>query len=248
MTLRVSAARVGRIVALLGSVAIASVVGHAQAATLSVSGGTANVIPGSFNPSGTWPSDGIGVGSSISTFNAGNITSGGLFVTPSAVLIEFEFMGTEAGNTNSVDMQLSWNNTALFDNKVAVGYKTGLFAVDVSTSSPPGLVPISFQTNGAFTGNANAVIANGTSVTAGSGLNLSFSEVFNSVAGSWVYAFFGDGLGDSDYDDMIVKIYAYSTGGGVPEVPLPPAVILFGTALVGLTVLGRRRSRRTLAA
>jgi hypothetical protein len=32
-------------------------------------------------------------------------------------------------------------------------------------------------------------------------------------------------------------------GQTVPEVPLPPAVVLFGTALVGLTLLGRRKRK-----
>jgi hypothetical protein len=39
---------------------------------------------------------------------------------------------------------------------------------------------------------------------------------------------------------------SFTPGEGVPGVPLPPAAILFGSALVGLTVLARRRRKLSM--
>ena len=59
------------------------------------------------------------------------------------------------------------------------------------------------------------------------------------------YAFFDDGGGgnpaDADFDDMVVRITAVERAIG--QVPIPGALILFASGLLGLTALGRRRMR-----
>ncbi len=61
-------------------------------------------------------------------------------------------------------------------------------------------------------------------------LAIAFSAI--SADGKSVIALFGDGAGDHDYDDMAIRISV---------VPLPPALLLFGGALLGLAWLGRKR-------
>src|SRR5262245_25138332 len=98
-----SATKVGRVFALAASVALASflTLGKAEAVTLSLNGGTAGSLGGNFDPAGWTNPNGIGVGSAITIYNAANAGGGnGLFVSPQNVKLTFEYLGTEAGNTN----------------------------------------------------------------------------------------------------------------------------------------------------
>jgi hypothetical protein len=61
-------------------------------------------------------------------------------------------------------------------------------------------------------------------------LSISFGAVFNN--GKSVYAFFGDGRGDRDYDDMVVRIDA---------VPLPASALLLLGAFGGLGAIRRKK-------
>ena len=198
----------------------------ANAATLSVSGGTAGTLPGGFDPLGWSNPDGIGQWSNISIFTNANAAGGGLYVTPAtSIELTFTYMGTEAGNTNFSDSQLSWDNTPLFNNM--------LTPVGTSVSSVAnlgtGLVPLLFRTLAEHTGGTVATAANGGPIAAVH--SIAFSEI---LFGNTVYAFFGDGLGDSDRDDMVVRISA-------TVVPLPAAGLLFPpTALALLGYFGWR--------
>ena len=175
---------------------------------------------------------------------------GSLKVAPDIVNLTFTFLGKEAGNTN---YQLLWDNSVILTNTDSV---PTTFPTAQYNTAPNGWVPLTFKTNGLHTGNPNAYIKNGTEVseTGGAGLYMSFSKVFvgggsdgGLLGESWVYAFFGDGLGDHDFDDMIIKILAYSQpgGSGNSPVPLPPALVLFGSGLVGLMSLKRYRRRKS---
>jgi hypothetical protein len=107
------------------------------------------------------------------------------------------------------------------------------------TLSDPGLVPFLFKTLGG--GGLEAV--NGGPIAAG--VRIAFALIGSDV----VYALFDDGGAgpDADFDDMVVKITGVLTPG-VGEVPIPGAALLFGSGLVGLTVLARRRRMKRVAA
>lgn len=206
----------------------------ASAATLSVSGGTGGTLPGGFDPIGWSNPDGIGQGSNITIFTSANAAAGGLFVTPAtSIQLTFTYMGTEAGNTNFSDSQLSWDNTALFNNKVT---PVGTSVISTHANLGSGLIPLLFRTLAEHTGGIVATAANGGPIAAA--LSIAYSEI---LFGNTVYAFFGDGLGDSDRDDMVVKITA-------TVVPLPAAGLLFPTALALLGYFGWRRNRRAAIA
>lgn len=246
------AAALGRAVAFASSIALVSstAIGIASAATLQIVGGTNATLPnggvnGGFDPAG-WPSyDGVGPGDNVKVFNATNIVGGGLKVLPAVVDLTFTFLGKEAGNTKH---QVLWGGNQILHNTDLVGKSVPKPGYD---TGPNGWVPLTFLTDGQYTGNAGSFIKNGTQVqepNGSPGLYMAFSEVFTGngsnggpLGSSWVYAFFGDGLGDKDFDDMVVKIFAYSKLGspGAGPVPLPPALVLFGSALVGLTSLAR---------
>jgi hypothetical protein len=68
-------------------------ISNANADTLSLSGGTASVLPGTFNPSGlaAMSLDGIGIGTAITIFS-GTSNTGGLSISPSAG-VTFTLMG-----------------------------------------------------------------------------------------------------------------------------------------------------------
>lgn len=191
-----------------GVLSVASV----NAATLSLVGGTGTSIGADFKPG----ISGLTVGDAATSYENGQ--AGGLLLSE-ASLIEFEFLGSSAGFTDLI---------------IELGGLTTLFNEDTATPGDlayanltgPGFLPFKFTTDSGGGGLKEAI--NGSPIALG--LTLAFSEV--SADGKSVIAMFGDGAGDGDFDDMIVRISV---------VPLPPAVLLFGAALFGLGWLGRRR-------
>lgn len=261
-----NAAGKSRFIALASSVALASTIAlaGASAATLQVVGGVSAVLPvggvnGGFDPSGTWngvSNDGVNAGDTVKVFYGNTIANAGLKVAPFTVDLTFTFMGKEAGNTNQ---SIFWNSTELLSTGSSLGASKSVAGFN---TQPNGWVPLTFKTDGQYTGNAGSYITNGVGAvqSGGAGLYMAFSQVFTGdgsnggvLGSSWVYAFFGDGLGDRDFDDMIVKIYAYSDPGasgsaGGLEAPLPPALVLFGSALIGLGAMARRRRKQASGA
>lgn len=237
-----SATKVGRVFALAASVAIASflTLGKAQAVTLTLEGGTSGTLQANFDPGGWTNPDGIKAGyTGLTIYNSGNAGGGnGLFASPQNVRLTFEYLGREAGNTNLADSELSWDGSAMFSTKTS---KIGdTFSALYNVGSNPGLVPFLFRTLAEFTGGVAQSAINGGPIQGT--LGLAFSEIFVSGLDQYVYAFFEDGATDGDFDDMIVRITAsVARDGAGNEVPLPPALVLFASALFGLTLLGRRR-------
>ena len=230
---------------LLVAIVVSSVAADkAAAATLNLVGGTPYVLPSGpgsiFNPAG-WNNTDINAGDTVYVFNADNVSpTVGLFVSPQIVDVNFEYLGTEAGNENQA--LVSFNGTPLFDTfSDAPGGASVTMTFDAGGN--PGLLPFLFETMGNAAGTAGSYAANGGPITGGT--EIAFSQVFTELVGGlyydYVYAFFEDWPDDHDFDDMVVKISL------VAPVPVPPALLLFGSGLAGLGFLARHRKHRAPA-
>ncbi len=195
--------------AIIGALMLA---GQASAAILSVQGGVADTLPGNFNPNPSVPGLSSGVG--VTAFDSATIVGNGLKLSKGRTLV-FTFMGSESGKTARA---FETGNFLFNDDFAAAGDAFTAF-------HSAGLVDFTF--NSESPNPAIRSITNGVGGTLG--LNLSFAAAPD---GSSYYAMFGDGLGDIDRDDMIIKITA---------IPLPAGGLLLLTALGGLGVARRRK-------
>ncbi len=196
----------------------------ASAATLSLTGGTSDVVlPDNFSEL-ELSSSGLQAGvDTVTTYDSTN-TNQGLVLSDTAT-IRFDYLGEEADFLNKA-IELAGLGV-LFDNQTSIA---GVSSVTVElTPGAFGLLPFKFTTSGG--GGQEA--ANGNIENP---LSMAFSQI--SEDGKSVIALFGDGAGDHDFDDMAIRISV---------VPLPPAVLLFGGALLGLGWLGRRKNRALIA-
>ena len=202
-------------VILVSLVAVFSVT-VANAATLSLVGGTNENLPGNFSEA-PLSLTGLQVGDAVTTFNSSNTALEGLALSGTTT-IRFEYLGKEAGYTNRA-IELGGFGI-LFDTTTS-----GLGSSVTITLSPDanGLLPFKFSTSG---GGTPADAENGNITNP---LAIAFSAITNNS----VIALFGDGAGDHDYDDMAIRISV---------VPLPPALLLFAGALFGLGWVGRKRN------
>lgn len=198
-----------------------------SAATFNITGGVSANLPANFNPT---PVTSASVGDPVTLFEAaadgGNI-GGGLQIDPvgSGAMIRVTFLGKEAGADNSF-VELTGTNGTL-NNKTSVA---GDF---IDFADAGGFVDFLFRTT-----NANQTVGFNPSITNGgvsqfAPLALAFSGIFTgSKGGDAVIAFFGDGRGDNDFDDMVVSIEV---------IPLPAGILLLLTALGGLGFMTRKR-------
>lgn len=192
--------------------------GQVNAATLSLIGGTSGVtLPSNFSGASHLSLTGLTAGvDQVTTFDSSNSNQG--LVLSASSKIRFDYLGKEAGYTNQA-IELGGFGV-LFDTS------TSILGASVTVQLTPnafGLLPFKFTTSGgggqeAENGNIDNPLA------------IAFSAI--SADGKSVIALFGDGAGDHDYDDMAIRISV---------VPLPPALLLFGGALLGLAWLSRKR-------
>lgn len=195
-----------------------------SAASLSISGGTNVVLPG-----GTDPHDPdytalaaidpalvptIGIGDTILNFgNNGTAFDGtnGLQLSH-ASKIRIMFLGKQA-NADNAALNLGGGSLS---NKGAAG--ATITSVDL-----PNLVDLIFET-----------IRNGSTDSIQNGIGQTDSRLsmgFYLENGKNALAFFGDGRGDTDWDDMVVRISI---------VPLPAGGLLLLSALGGFAVVRRK--------
>ncbi len=182
-----------------------------QAATFTLSGGQALTLPGNFNAPAGLPT--LSPGDAFTAFSAAAAGNGeGVYLTHDS-RVTFEYLGTEAGNHN-VSSTSQFND--FFSNKVTpVGSS-------YSEQQSAGALDFIFATNGAASGGIPGAYKNATGTLGLGGLWLGvFLESQTSAI-----LMFGDGYGDTDFDDMIVR-------ATVAPVPLPAAVWMFVAALAG---------------
>ncbi len=196
-----------------------------SAASLSIVGGTDVVLPGGTNPHdprydalaainpALVPT--VGVGDTIKNFgNMGEAFNGANGLQLSAVSkIRIMFLGKQANAANAV---LNLGGGSITNSLANAG--ATITSVDL-----PSLVDLIFET----------VKNSGTqSITNGSGqTDPSLSMGFYLENSKNALAFFGDGRGDTDWDDMVVRISV---------VPLPAGGLLLLSALGGFAVVRRK--------
>lgn len=194
--------------------------GSPQAAVLSVTGGTPTALQSNFSLTAETGLANDGT-VTVDVFNSDDDGFGLSLDSPAT--LKFEYLGSEASFVNTFDL-----GGQIFSNTASIVGATATAAVGM------GLVPFKFTTSGS--GGQDAF--NGGPIPAIAQLSIAFADLGD---GSFV-ALFNDCCGsDSDYDDLAVRI-------SVSEVPLPPAVWLLLSAILGLVSFSRIRRGEAKAA
>ena len=144
---------------------------------------------------------------------------------------EFTYLGYEAGNTNT----LNANSGTIFENKTSFTQHFTRSPVDLGSAFFDDT--IDGPTNIWLTGTSNLDIYQ----IEGTYLNAYTQTDWFEVGITYYVVGFGDGLGDQDYDDLVVAIK------GPMHTPLPSAVLLLGSGLLGLMGFGLRGRQKTKA-
>jgi hypothetical protein len=196
-----------------------------KAATLSLIGGSADTVPWDWNPSPT--ATGLSVGDDIWTFDAAAAAAGDGIAVEGNANIVYTYIGKEAGSTNL------FLGSDIRSDIIAPIFVTGATApgTTISTTGSTGLLDFTFigLGNCCVNHDPGAFINGGGAFGPNLGLSLAVAMIDQTSA----YLMFGDGFGDADYDDMVVRV-------DVSAVPLPATVWLFGSALIGFIGMSRR--------
>ncbi len=203
-----------------------------QAASFSIAGGDETSLNDNFDLWSETGLNGESVGYLFHSANDGGAT--GLSLSGAPAEVTFTYLGSEASASNysfaSQDGEtVSFNseNSEFEDSETLVVTDSGLLSFGFSTEEKQCKLWI-FCWYVERTADNDGTIEGDLSI-------LFFMESDYSVI-----ALFGDGQGDADYDDMAVRI-------SVSAVPLPPSLLLFAGALLGLGWVSRRKIKKKTA-
>lgn len=191
-----------------------------NAASFTVIGGVADTLPGNFTDfNGALAPN---ISSDITVFNGA--FTGGVSLNYDADL-RFTYLGTEAAFEN--EGFTGTGAVVSFNNKTST---IGDFAEEFTLA---GLIDFTYETFGQ-TGAACHTAPGGCSIVNGVGSSLAslWLGVYEDTVNDSIILLFGDGIGDSDFDDMAIR---------VSVVPVPAAIWLFGSALLAFAGFSTRR-------
>ncbi|MET1414838.1 hypothetical protein ABVF61_21375 [Roseibium sp. HPY-6] len=165
----------------------------------------------------------------FSVYNSTN-DAGGLALDGEAK-VTFTYLGFEAGRANSAASTTGFGGDS-FVNKGAGASEFGDQIKDVFSSNvTPFLLDFFFSSSNSVT----TEVADNDGTIDGD-LTLAFGPIFN--GGTSVFAFLGDGSGDDDFDDIVVRI-------DVAAVPIPAGLPLLVGGMGMLGYMGWRRKKAT---
>ncbi len=189
--------------------------------SLNTTNGTATTLDGGYS----LPLPGAGY--AIFDFQDTGSGFGGLQVTPNT-RITATYIGSEAGASNGAELEFGGYTFSNLTSSVGDSYT-------FLNSGAVAYVDLKFFTNNL---GGNDYIDNDGGIASDPRLHMAFSDIRNAVGDvTSVYAFFGDGAGDQDYDDMVVRF-------DIAPVPVPAAGVLLLTGLAGIGAFARRRKQR----
>ena len=173
-----------------------------NATVLDLIGGTPDVIPSNWNDINHHLDP--NVGDDITVFTGTQLESGdGVWLTDPAEVV-FEYLGSEAGNNN---FSFSWDEfgiDGLFDNQFNTAGDSYI------SNQDSGFLNFGFVTDGRFT-EEGAILTDSPLGDGGFATSDAFSiAVFRETSTSLILMF-GDGFGDADFDDMIVRAPCFTS-------------------------------------
>lgn len=205
----------------LATVAAIGVAGTASAATLSLTGGVSGVLPSNYDPAPGTANASIGDAITIFRATANDTSIGGGLRVSGPAIVTYTFLGKEAGARNTAVETIGGGTLV----------NTGASNLSVTAIDDGGFLDFLFRTSGlkGSPSAPNPAIFNG-GISEDSRLAIAFRILDSNSA----LAFFGDGRGDNDFDDMVLAI-------DVAPIPLPAAGWMLLAGVGGIAAIRRRR-------